>query len=127
MEEKTYQIGDKAYIQRPLVLGQIAQLLDLMQGTAIPVDAGALGLMAALGDKFPQALAVVLTEEGCSPRDKDIPALGCELAFAVTPEQTMEIIEHFFALNPLSSWLQSAGKLVAKIGTAMNATGSLDS
>lgn len=105
MEEKKYQIGGKTYIQRPLVLGQIKQLMALLRGVVIPAGITALGIIELLGDRLPEAAAIVLTEEGKSPRNKDMPRLAEETEFALNAEQILEIVEGFFLLNPLSSLL----------------------
>lgn len=115
----TYEIGGKTYIQRPLVLGQVRQLLDVLQGAVIPGNVDALGLVSVLGDKLPLALAAVLTEEGQSPRGKDIPALAGELEFAISPEQAIAVIEDFFAGNPLVSFLERLAGMAEKISAMM--------
>jgi len=120
--EKTYAINGKTYVQRPLVLGQAAQLLALLKGVSIPGEATALAIVAALGERIPDALAIVLTEEGTSPRDKNLPALAEEFAFALPPETALEAVDHFFALNPLSSWLNQIAGLMNRIGTGMKST-----
>lgn len=113
--EKTYVIGDKEYIQKPLVLGQIKQLLDLLAGVSIPADATALGMVSAIGDKLPLALAIVLSEKGKSLRGKDIPALADEIEFAISPEQTLEVTDDFFLINPISSVLEKAAAMMEKL------------
>ena len=62
--QKSYKIGDKTWTQRPLVLGQIQQLLTVIKGMSIPLGAGVLQLIEAVGDRIPVALAIVLVEEG---------------------------------------------------------------
>ncbi len=120
--EKTYAINGKTYVQRPLVLGQAAQLLALLKGVTLPGEATALGLVAALGERIPDALAIVLTEEGMSPRDKNLSALAEELAFFLPPETALEAVDHFFELNPLSSWLSRLAELMTRIGTGTKST-----
>ena len=66
--EKTYEIGGKTYTQKPLVLGQVRQLLDLLANVSIPADATAVGLINAIGDKLSLAIAIVLAEPGKSLR-----------------------------------------------------------
>jgi len=114
--EKTYVIGDKTYTQKPLVLGQVKQLLDLLKDVEIPGDIDALGLVTILGDKLPLALAIVLAEKGKSLRGKDIPELADEIEFEVTPEQTLEITDDFFLINPISSVLEKLTGIIERIG-----------
>jgi len=124
MEDRKYEIGDKIYIQRPLVLGQIRQLIDLLSGVTIPAGADAYGLIRALGESLPKALAIVLTEEGKSPREKDLREAAIELEFAITPEQTLEVVDHFFDLNAISSLLSRIAETAEKAGERMTKTGS---
>ncbi len=124
MEERKYEIGGKAYIQRPLVLGQMRQLLDLLKGITIPAGADAYGLIRALGESLPQALAIVLTQEGESPRDKNVKEAACEIEFAITPEQTLEVVDHFFDLNAIPLLLSRIAGVAEKIGERMTGTGS---
>lgn len=112
---KTYQIGSKTYEQRPLVLGQLRQLLQLLCDVEVSLERGALGLVAALGDKLPKALAVVLTEKGQSPADKDLDAAAAELEFAISPEQALEVVEDFFDCNPIVSLLDRVGQMIGKL------------
>jgi hypothetical protein len=69
-----YQIGDKTYVQKKLVLGQWRQLLDLLKGLSVPQDLDAREIVSVFGDKLPYAPAIVLVEEGKSLREKDIVA-----------------------------------------------------
>jgi len=103
MQEKTYEINGKTYVHRPQVLGQLKQLEELLKGTNIPAGAGAMGIVEALGDKVPIALAIILTGQGKSPQDKDLEALAAEMLWGVDLAQTMEIVDDFFSINPLSS------------------------
>ena len=120
MEEKRYEIGGKIYIQRPLVLGQVQQLLVMVEGTQIPADANMFGIVTAVGDKLFLALAIVLTEEGKSPRDKDFPALADEIEFSILPEQTITVIEDFFDCNPLFSILERVAGMTKKFNDLMS-------
>ncbi len=127
---KTYRIGGKTYEQRPLVLGQLRQLLAVLGDVALPADAGALGLVAALGEKLPLALAVVLTEKGQSPAGKDLPAAAAEIEFAISPETALEVVEDFFDCNPIASLLDRAAQMIGKLQTRVvppPSTGSLSS
>jgi hypothetical protein len=118
--EKTYELGTTTYVQRPLVLGQIRQLLEQLEGLTFDAAAGPAVLVATLGDRLPLCLAVVLTPEGASPREKDLVALADEIEFAIAPEQVLEVVEDFFDCNPLASLLERAAgmlrSLTARVG-----------
>lgn len=121
MSVHSYEIGEKTYEQKPLVLGQLRQLLDVVAGTLIPHGADAMALVAALGDKLPRALAIILTPEGVNLRNKDIDALAANLEFDISLEQSMQVVEDFFTCNPIASLLE---KLTGAMGKAtQGATG----
>jgi hypothetical protein len=106
---KKYQIGGKTYIQKKLVLGQVRQLVEHLDGISFPADLNFdfPGLITVLGDKLPIALAICLTEEGKSPRDKDIAALAGELDFSIDVKTSLQAVKDFFFLNPTSLILES--------------------
>lgn len=122
MNEFKYDIGGCVYIQRPLVLGQTRQLMNAIKGLVIPSDVDTLGLISALGDKLPLALSIVLTPEGVALKDKDIYTLAAEVEYEISPEQTLQVIEDFFACNPIASLLESIGSMTEKISKAMTKT-----
>lgn len=125
--EFKYTIGDKTYIQKPLVLGQIMQLIKIIDGLKIPSGINTLGLIAALGDRSPLALAIVLTEEGKSPKDKDIEAFSKEIQFDIRPEEAIKVVEDFFDCNQVPSLLKSLSDLVGKITAKIGSKSSLSS
>lgn len=122
MNEFRYEIGGITYIQRPLVLGQIRQLVNAIKGLVIPADIDTLGLISALGDKLPLTIAIVLTPEGVAIKDKNIHALAQAIEFEISPEQVIKVIEDFFACNPIASLLASIGKMTESISRAMTKT-----
>jgi len=99
---KTYKIGDKEYVQKPVVFGQLRQLLGLLDGLALPLDSSPLSIVAAFGDRLPTAIGIVLQEDGVRLIEKDPVELGRRIEFDLTPEQTVEIIEDFFDCNPVA-------------------------
>lgn len=119
-----YQIGDKTYVQKKLVLGQWRQLLDLLKGLSIPQDLGAREIVPVFGDKLSHALAIVLTEEGKHVRNKDMIALASELEFAIEPEMVLQVVEDFFDCNPIPSLLKRMSGIMGKISGKVGATGS---
>lgn len=128
--EKYYLIGDKAYVQRPLVLGQIKQLLAALKGVSIPVNVTTIGLIAALGDALPAILAIVLTEDGASLKGKNISVMAEEISFSISPETTLQVIEDFFDCNPIPLLLERIGKMTDRMmqkiadGSTMSASSS---
>lgn len=117
--EKTYDLGGTTYVQRPLVLGQIRQLLEQLDGLTFDAAAGVAAIVSALGDRLPLALAVVLTPEGSSPRGKDLPALADEIEFGISPDQVLEVIEDFFGCNPVASLLERLTGMMQTLGSGV--------
>jgi len=116
---KEYDINGRAFVQRPLVLGQIQQLLRVLDGIALPEQLTLASLLDALGGRLYSAIAIAITEKGCSPRDKDLEGLAAELEWSVPLETAMEIVDDFFVLNPASSLLGRAGSLIGGLNRMM--------
>ena len=118
-----YEIGGKLYIQKPLVLGQIRQLMNLLQGVVIPSNVDTLGIIAALGDRLPKAIAIAITPAGMVVKDKDIDTLASEVEFELSTEAVVQVIEDFFSCNPIASLLERLGGVAEKITSQMDKTG----
>jgi hypothetical protein len=118
-EFASYDIGGKTYIQKPLVLAQIKQITNLLQGSQIPVNLDPAAILFLLGDKLAEALAVVLVEKGTSLKDKDLEELTKELEFEAGPEVAIEVIEDFFCSNQIASVLERVTKAVEKMKEAV--------
>jgi len=116
MTEKAYQIGDKTYLQRPLVLGQWQQLLPLLTGVNLSMESGLLDMIEAFGDRLPKMLAVVLTEQGKTAQGKDIESMAEEISFAISPEITFQVVDDFFICNPAQSIVSMLNRLTGMMG-----------
>ncbi|MBI5328852.1 MAG: hypothetical protein HZB80_11290 [Deltaproteobacteria bacterium] len=114
-KEFQYEISGNIYIQKPLVLGQIRQLFNLLEKILLPACIDAMGLIAVLGDKLPQVIAIVLTPDGIALKDKDIIALSKEIEFEISPEQVIQVIDDFFTCNPIQSLLGRIGGMVENL------------
>lgn len=130
--EKRYEIGGKTYIQRPIVLGQFAELAPMLSGLTISTQDSA-KLIADLGSNLPRVMAVVLVEEGKSLpeafRSEAIQARANHLAWNVQPEQVIEVVEDFFECTPVSSISTRLGAMMQKLkaDTGKDSTSSLSS
>lgn len=109
-----YTVGDKIYIQKPLVLGQISQLIECLKGKTIEWS-GPLEMYSQLKDRFPRLLAIVLTEEGKSPGGKDLDTIEVEVEFSIDLDTTLKVIEDFFDCNPTASLLKKLAGMSTKI------------
>jgi len=119
---KEYKIGDKTYTQKPLVMGQVNQIINLLKDVNLPSDPTAINLITALGDKLPLAIAIVVHVPEVSLKDKNIKELAEDLSFKMEPEMALQVIEDFFDLTPISSLLERVGKTVERIAGKMNPT-----
>jgi hypothetical protein len=102
-----YTFDEKKYYQRKLLIGQIRQLAEQLQGVKIDFT-DPVALVTSLGDKLPRSLAIVLIPEGTHPKEKDpdaITALAAELEFALCPDDAMQVVDDFFSLNDPYSFL----------------------
>jgi len=102
MEEKDYTVNGKIYIQRPLKLKQLVDLVDALQGIEI-ADLSPLGIVHALGSRLPLAMAIVLIPEGTMLKEKDIKAIAEEFEEHLDIDTALAVAEDFFTFNPLSS------------------------
>jgi len=127
MKEKRYEIGGKTYVQRTLVLGQVKQIREVIAGLVVPSPLNVPDIMAALDDRLPLALAVVLTPEGESPRKKDLQSLADELEFSIEAETAVEVIEDFFICNPVASLSTKLAGMIIKVRSMMRTRTGSDS
>jgi hypothetical protein len=115
VEERIYDIGGKKFIQKPLVWGQVVQLFEILKGTEISTVSSPTDIILALGHRMPQALAIVLTEEGKSVRDKDIEDIASFFEFEVDVSTVAMVIEDFFVCNPTSLILERVQKMIGRL------------
>ncbi len=116
MEKFTYTIGGKKYVQRPLVLGQVNQLMQLLKGMVIPERLDIMLLISLMGDRLSKALAIILIEDGCtSLKDRDLDVLAAEISFNVETETAIKVVEDFFDCNPIVSLLERLSGMTEKI------------
>jgi hypothetical protein len=117
-----YAINDKLYIQRPLVLGQIGQVTELVRDVEIPENIGSHDLITLLGNKLPAATAILLSPPGTKIKDKDMSALTEEFREHMDIETAMEVMDHFLSLNPIASVIEKLTGMMTAVKKAM--TGS---
>lgn len=130
--EKTYDLRGRKYVQRPLVLGQIQEFLPLIEKVKFSKGADALTIAKSLGGDLGRALAIVLLEEGKDePEPEKIRAAmerlderSKEIPYFIEAEQTLEVIEDFFACNRASSILERLGKMMKEISASLKVKSS---
>lgn len=108
---KKYQIGDKAFVQKKLVMGQVEELVGLIGNVSFSeADLNPVGIVAAIGPKIYGCLAIVLREEGKEKWwERDLGDLAEWIKWEADPEVIVEIVQDFFGLNPLSSLFEKMG------------------
>jgi len=123
-----YEVAGKTYIQKPLVLGQIKQLIGALGNIDIPISAAgdldAAWLLAVLGDRLPHALAVILIEEGMPLPEKDLDALAAQIEASFDIETTVRVVEDFFDCNPAASILDRLNVVMGSIMKSIRPPGS---
>ena len=112
---KSYQIDGTTFELRPLVYGQWRQLNSIIDGMPLPLELTPRNLIAAFADELHQIMAVILTESGKSPGDKDLEELAHRLEFAMPEDQVAEVLVNFFECNPIASVLNLINRVVAKL------------
>lgn len=113
MQEARYEINGKVYYQRPLVLGQIEQLTEAVEGLVLPDQNLSLqSVVKLLGSKLPRLIAIVLREPNRLLHDKDVPALTAEMAEHVDMETAQRMVSDFFAFSPPTLLSEVLGNLV---------------
>lgn len=112
--EKRYEIGGKTYIQKALVLGQISQLTALLGDVSFFTGYGPMGIISALGDKLPRAVAIVLTPEGVPLKSKNISEVE-DAVSELDPLITVQVVEDFFICNPVVAIFERLTGMAEKI------------
>ncbi len=128
-KEFTYVIDGKTYVQRPLVLGQIKQLVSILENMSVDIFVNEMEMTKLLISNAGPAIAVILTEEGTSPKDKDVQYLAGELEFAIDAETITRVIQDFFACNPVALICEKVAGMVKTVQRTMEtgSTGSVSS
>jgi len=127
MEFKKYAIGDKIFVQKKLVLGQWKELKAILDDIRIPGELTPVSLVQSLGSNLFVVLAIVLTEDGKSPRGKNLAALADEIEYGITPDTAIEVLADFFDLNPIPLILKSLADLSGIIKTKITEIGLTNS
>jgi len=119
-----YKIGGVVYIQRPLVLLQIEQLVEVINPAMFEgvQGSGVAGLVRALGDKLAGILAIILTPEGTAVDEKDLLHIAFYLRNHVDIETAIKVGEDFLSCNPVRlvfDKLTGALEMAGPLATAM--------
>ncbi|MEM5790329.1 MAG: hypothetical protein AAGU11_23660 [Syntrophobacteraceae bacterium] len=135
---KTYEIAGKNYVQKKIVLGQLELLVPILSGLEINAATPVAELVRSLGSALPEAIAVVVVEEGSDTRSAmqsdALRQRAQDLSWGMDLELAVEVVTDFFALNPISSIgakvgekLQSLRQAKAKLQEANSNQQSMNS
>jgi len=116
-----YIIGDKKYFQKPLVLGQVQQLIAFIKSKEIQIPSilTPWSVIESFGDSLSEAVAIALREENRHLKDKDVEALAQEIKFSIEPETALKVVEDFFDCNPIVSTLERLAGSIKRIADRM--------
>lgn len=139
----TYDIAGREWIQRPLVLGQWQQLMEILKGLSINFGGGIPQIVAAIGTRLPLALAVVLIETDGDLKRRfglryitnadglQVPEwyqnhevmldIANEIHAGIDAETAMRVIDDFLSCNPASSILDRLTGVMAAALPLMSA------
>lgn len=128
VEEKiskcTYEIKGRSFYQKELVLGQLELLVDLLKDLGLEKGLTNLQILKSLGGKMPQAMAIVLLEEGQSSNRIEIKEDGkpieVEEIKKLTPffannvniSLALKVIVDFFVCTPMTNIMQTLATLI---------------
>jgi hypothetical protein len=101
----TYVIDGVTYHQRPLVLGQLEQLITTLDSLQL-YDFTAAGIVTALGPRLSRALAVVLIPDGQSVRDRNLGDITEQIANGCDLDTAIQVVADFFTCNPVASYVE---------------------
>lgn len=126
--EYIYDIGGQKYRQEELVWGQVEQLLDIIKDLRLSAFTTP-AIVAALGEKISEAVAVVLipADTTITAKTRDIKGLANELRFVLKPDQIIQVVEDFFACNPIPSLLERVSGAVETIRPKLTTATGLSS
>lgn len=114
-----YVIGGKVYTMKPLVLGQVNQLINLIKDVNMPSESSVTNVIMALGDKLPKAIAIVLHDPETTLKNKNVEDVADTISFEMSPEQTLEIVDDFFDCIPISSILTKLTGTIKRVTEKM--------
>lgn len=118
-----YTINGTDYVQKPLVFGQVAQLTTLMKGIEFE-EISPSGIIAGLGDKLSDAIAIVLRKDGQPLAEKDLAAVNRDLE-EIEFATVLKVVADFFECNPIQSLLESVVGITAALKQATTGLKSL--
>lgn len=117
-DEHKYEFGGKKFVQRPVVWGQMEELVDIIAKVpfkSIDGKLDAITLVKSLGEYLLPALAIVLIEEGVPLWERDMPSHLNFIRYNLPAETVLQVVEDFFVCNPTASFLERLAGMLNKV------------
>lgn len=115
-----YEIGDRKFIQKPMVWGQVKQFQSLMKDIVWPDEFNVFTFMDLFSDQMPEFVAIVLQEVDVDLKNKNIESLKNEFEEFLDIATSIKVVEDFLDCNPIDSILKSLVGMIRKIKGSMN-------
>ena len=112
MTKKTYTIGGRRYLQKPLVLGQWEQILAIIKIPDGTDDLSVASIVEMIGSKMATAIAIMICEDGKELRDKDVNSLRDDIRFELDTDTSFRVVEDFFLMNSIISLFERVGGIM---------------
>ena len=120
-----YQIGERVYIQKPLVLGQIKLITSLLKNVDLPKTVDVVEIVGAVQGVINEALSIVLIEESmvkAKPEElseyfsaNQLIDRGKYFEWYAGSDVLVKVVNDFLSCNPVASVLSLARMLVTSL------------
>lgn len=120
-EKKQYKIGDKTYLQKTLVYGQIRQILGIVRKINFgkkgeKIEFTVTDLINLLGDGILNFISILLIPSDSTPKDKDNSKIAKEIEWEITSDIILEVMSDFFVFNQVSEVQKKMMEMMKKMG-----------
>lgn len=120
-----YQIGERVYIQKPLVLGQIKLITGLLKNVDLPKTVDVVEIVGAVQGVINEALSIVLIEESmvkAKPEElseyfsaNQLIDRGKYFEWYAGSDVLVKVVNDFLSCNPVASVLSLVRMLVTSL------------
>ena len=120
-----YQIGERVYIQKPLVLGQIKLITSLLKNVDLPKTVDVVEIVGAVQGVINEALSIVLIEESmvkAKPEElseyfsaNQLIDRGKYFEWYAGSDVLVKVVNDFLSCNPVASVLSLVRMLVTSL------------
>jgi len=127
MRKFEYRLGNKIFVQKPLVLGQLKQLSELLEEVNLSEIFGqerfdVEKFLKIVGKKLPRFIAIVLREEGKPLKEKNLDEIEQLVEEEWTLEDALKVVRDFFVCNNPTEILQELADQTPQIKEKIETT-----